>query len=761
MQLERPSGTPNGDVKRSRLIVVSNRLPFTVGPNGDEWEFSASSGGLVSALSAYLATKRAEDPGFECLWVGWPGAAVPIHEQPRIKARARALHGAHPVFLSEEDTRGFYQGFSNTTLWPLFHYFPSYVEYHPQQWEAYERVNRLFRDAVLEVLEPGDTVWVHDYQLMLLPAQLRAARPGAAIGFFLHIPFPSYELVRLLPGPWKRELLSGMLGADLVGFHTHEYTQHFLHSVFRVIGYDHWLGAISVGDQVLRADTFPIGIDFSQFMTAAVSDGVLQRRAELEAGLRERKVIFSVDRLDYTKGILNRLRGFEEFLERFPEWSEKVVFALTVIPSRIDVRQYRRMKQELDERVGRINGRFGSTEWVPILYQYRSLDFESLVALYSVAPVALITPLRDGMNLVAKEYLASKPDSSGVLILSEMAGAARELGEALIVNPNHASEIADALYQALTMPLEEQIRRNGLMQERLKVYDAKRWAQHFLSTLTKVKAQQGQLATHHVNERHEAEIAAEYAASEHPLIFLDYDGTLVPFAAQPHLAAPDPEIVTVLSALMRASRNGLYIVSGRDRATLESWFGAIGVGMIAEHGAWVRPPGASWRLPKPLFCDWKELIAPILRTYVAQVSGSLFEEKDFSLAWHYRRCEPELGAQRAKELIDELVHYTANLDVQVLEGKKVVEIRSSGVNKGAAALLVASEMPADFLLAIGDDQTDEDLFRALPAAAVSIRVGAPFSHARFRVNDHRDVRRLLSRLIATPRLGSNRSQGSA
>ncbi len=740
-----------GEVKRSRLVIVSNRLPFTMLPKGDEWEFSPSSGGLVSALSAYLAQARAEDPRFECVWIGWPGAAVPVDEQPRLKAKALAVYGALPVFMTEEDARGFYQGFSNATLWPLFHYFPSFVEYNPQQWEAYKRANLLFRDAVLEVLEPGDTVWVHDYQLMLLPRELRAARPEATIGFFLHVPFPSYELIRLLPAPWRRELLNGLLGADLVGFHTHEYTQHFLRSVFRVIGHDHSLGAISVGDQVLRADTFPIGIDFEQFMSAATSEGVLRRRAEIEAGLRERKAIFSLDRLDYTKGIVNRLRGFEEFLVRYPEWREKVVFALTVIPSRVDVRQYRRMKQELDERVGHINGRFGSTEWVPILYQYRSVDFESLVALYAVAPVALLTPLRDGMNLVAKEYLASKPDASGVLILSEMAGAARELGEALIVNPNHASEIADALHQALTMPLQEQVRRNRPMQERLRVYDAKRWAEHFLSTLASVKAQQGQLATHHVNERVEAEIAAAYAAAERPLIFLDYDGTLVPFAAQPHLATPDADVVTIVSALMRASGNGLYLVSGRDRSTLEGWFGAHGIGMIAEHGAWMRAPGASWRLPKPLACSWKELIAPIFRTYVAQVSGSLFEEKEFSLAWHYRRCEPELGAQRAKELIDELVRYTANLDVQVLEGKKVVEMRSSGVNKGTAALLVASEAPPDFLLAIGDDQTDEDLFRALPPTAFSIRVGAPFSHARFRVNDHGDVRRLLSKLVATPR----------
>ncbi len=732
-----------------RLVIVSNRLPFTAQQREGGWGFVASSGGLVSALSAYLAKARAENVDFECVWVGWPGAAVPEAEQARMRAVALEQYGSFPVFLSQDDVRDFYQGFSNATLWPLFHYFPSYVEYNPQQWAAYVRVNALFRDAVLEVFRPGDTIWIHDYQLMLLPAQLRAARADATIGFFLHIPFPSHELIRLLPGPWKRELLAGVLGADLVGFHTHEYTQHFLHSVFRVLGWDHKLGQIALGDQVRRADTFPIGIDFEQFMTAANDPAVLQRRAELSLGIRGKQLIFSVDRLDYTKGIVKRLQGFEEFLVRYPEWHERVVFALTVVPSRTEVRQYGRMKKELDEWVGRINGRFGSTEWVPILYQYRALDFNSLVALYALAPAALITPLRDGMNLVAKEYLASKPDSTGVLILSEMAGAARELGEALIVNPNHASEIADALQQALGMPAVEQMARNRPMQERLKAYDARRWAEHFLTTLARVKAQQGQLATRHLSAQMQTEIAQRYAAARCSLILLDYDGTLVPFAPQPQLAAPDAELVGLLAAMRRRTSGGIFLVSGRDRATLSDWFGSVRVGMIAEHGAWVRREGADWRLLKSLASDWKEQIAPILRVYVAQVAGSLFEEKEFSLAWHYRRCDPELGAQRAKELIDELTRYTANLDVQVLEGKKVVEVRNSGVNKGAAALLVASELSPDFVLAVGDDETDEDLFRALPPDAISIRVGAPFSHARFRMNDYRDVRRLLARLVAT------------
>jgi len=730
-----------------RLIIVSNRLPFTLQAEGTGWKPIPSSGGLVSALDAYVAGRRASDPSFDCVWVGWPGATIAEEQQAEVRKLARGQHGAVPVFLSEEDTRDFYHGFSNNTLWPLFHYFPSYVEYQPHQWDTYVRVNALFRDAVLSLLSPGDTVWVHDYQLMLLPALLRAAQPDAAIGFFLHIPFPSHELFRLLPAPWKRDLLRGVLGADLVGFHTHEYTQYFLHCVFRVLGYDHQLGQIAMRDQVRRADTFPIGVDFEQFMTAATSEPVTRRRAELEAGIRGSRAIFSVDRLDYTKGLLNRLRGYEEFLTRYPEWQGKVVFALIVVPSRDEVPQYRRMKRELDERVGRINGRLGSTEWVPILYQYRALDFESLVALYGLAPVALITPLRDGMNLVGKEYLASKPDGTGVLILSEMAGAARELGEALLINPNHASEIADALHQALTMDPEEQVRRNRPMQERLKAYDAQRWADHFLTTLARVKAHQGRIATRVLNRTLANEIARQYATARDALIFLDYDGTLVPFASHPTLAAPDRELLDLLAGLAKRPNTRLYLVSGRDRATLDQWFGHIGLSMIAEHGAWLRHHRADWRLLKPLASQWKESIAPILRSYVAQVAGSLFEEKEFSLAWHYRRCDPELGAQRAKELIDELTHYMANLDVQVIEGKNVVEIRNSGVNKGAAAMQVAADPIPDFLLAVGDDQTDEDLFRALPRSAVSIRVGAPFSHARYSVNDYQDVRQLLREFL--------------
>ena len=731
----------------SRLIVVSNRLPFTARIVNENLEFSRSSGGLVSALDAYLSRRRAEDSEFECIWVGWPGSTIPTAREGEVRNKSLQEHSAYPVFLSEEDMDNFYHGFCNNTLWPLFHYFPSYAVYNRTYWETYSRVNRLFLDALLELLRPDDTIWVHDYQLLLLPGMIRSLRPNATIGLFLHIPFPAYELFRLLPSPWRKELLLGMLGADLVGFHTYEYTQYFLHCVFRTLGYDHHLGQISLGDQTRRADTFPIGIDFNRFMQAAQSPEVAQRAAELREAIRDREPIFSVDRLDYTKGILNRLRGYEEFLERDSTWHSKVVFVLVVVPSRAEVPQYQRMKQELDERVGQINGRFGTIDWAPIMYQYRSLDFETLVALYQLSPVALITPMRDGMNLVAKEYLASKPDGTGVLILSEMAGAARELGEAVLINPNHWDEIADSLQQALTMPRDEQVRRNRPMQERLKAYDAQRWATDFLNSLSRVKAQQGKLATKYLSDAHQLETVQLFRRAHSILVFLDYDGTLVPFAPQPHLAQPDNELIEIIERLRDTPRVTVALISGRDRDTLDNWFGSLRINMIGEHGAWMRSAGHDWRLSQPLASDWKERLAPILRTYVGRVPGSLFEEKEFSVAWHYRRCDPDLGAQRAKELVDEVTQFTANLDLQVLEGKKVVEIRNAGVSKGAAAAQVLDAHNPDFIIAIGDDQTDEDLFRAMPPSAVTVRVGMPFSHARFSLNDVRDVRRFLTRLV--------------
>lgn len=733
----------------SRLVIVSNRLPFTAVEGPEGIDFQPSSGGLVSALSGYLERARAES-GLEAIWVGWPGADIAPELREETTSRALEKHGARPVFISREEMDRFYNGFCNNTIWPLFHYFTSYVEYNQEEWESYVRVNEAFCEALLEFLEPDDTVWIHDYQLLLLPGLLRRQRPGQKMGFFLHIPFPSFEIFRLLPFNWRSRLLEGMLGADLVGFHTHDYTQYFLRCVLRDLGHEHYLGQISFEDRLCCVDTFPIGIDYEKFQAAARSEQVAEIRRDFAQTVGERKAIFSVDRLDYTKGILHRLRGYEAFLNAHPEWHGRALFILSVVPSREEVGRYQQMKQELDENIGRINGRFGRVDWVPILYQYRHLDFNTLVALYTLSDVALITPLRDGMNLVAKEYLASKTDATGVLVLSEMTGAARELGEALLVNPHHQDEIARALDEAISMPLEKQIARNRPMRERIASFDANAWARLFLASLHHVEELRGNLRTRHLHPGSNKSIAGDFSAAASRLLLLDYDGTLVPFAPDPNRAVPDEELITLLTRLAVRPGTRVCLISGRGREKLAEWFKHTGVDLVAEHGAWIRPAGGEWRNPQAMRSDWMEALKPILHSYVDRLPGSFLEEKEFSLAWHYRKANLEMAEVRAKELKDALIQYTANLDVQVLEGKKVVEVRNSGVNKGSAVGEFLAGASPGFILAIGDDQTDEDMFRVLPAGSLTIRVGPQPSLAQHFLRDFREVRAFLQMLADSP-----------
>jgi trehalose 6-phosphate synthase/phosphatase len=734
----------------SRLLIVSNRLPFTLSDKSGKTEIQESSGGLVTALGSYLESRKGEKD-FETVWVGWPGAYLSGHRQAEFTSMAKKQYSAVPVWMFSEEMDLFYHGFCNRTIWPLFHYLPSYTHYDENLWEAYKRVNILFRDAIMDIIRPGDTVWIQDYQLLLLPKLLRDSTPETPIGFFLHIPFPSFEIFRLLPSDWRKEILEGMLGADLLGFHTYDYTQYFLRSVFRTLGHEHSLGTIFMEDRVVRADTFPLGIDFDKFNEPAEEETVQTEMAALASRLEGMKIISSVDRLDYTKGILQRLKGFESFLETSPEWEGKVVFILSVVPSREEVEQYQRMKREIDETVGKINGAFGNARWTPVIYQYRSLAFPALLALYRKSDVALITPLRDGMNLVAKEFLAGKQAGPGVLILSEMAGAARELGEALVINPNHKGEIAQAIRTALAMPISEQISRNRVMRERLHKHDSRHWATLFQDALTETRSLRETLNAKHLGESPRRAIVTRYFAAPSRLILLDYDGTLIPFASHPNLAFPDPELLWLLKRLAADDKNHVYIISGRKKETLKNWFGDLGVGLIAEHGVWIKGKEAErdWRLIKPLETGWKSKILPILEDFVERLGGSFLEDKEFSVAWHYRNSEPELGNLRSKELIDTLVHFTANLDVQVLEGKKVVEVRCSGINKGTAAAFCREALAPDFTIAIGDDLTDEDLFRAMPQGVPTIRVGMKASFAGHNLKDYLEVRSLLEDFAKT------------
>jgi trehalose 6-phosphate synthase/phosphatase len=724
--------------RSQRLIIVSNRLPFTAALENGEYVMKESSGGLVSGLSSFL--KSWEN---DYVWVGWPGLCPDGEAQARLRESAMRDFSALPVFLGDDAMESFYQGFCNNAIWPLFHYFPSLAKYSENDWKTYVDVNELFCQSLLELTRPGDIIWIHDYHLMLLPRMLRRKMDDLTIGFFLHIPFPSYEIFRLIPRAWGTAIIDGMLGADLIGFHTYDYTQYFLRNVLRFTGRDHNLGTIALSVRTIKADTFPMGIDFAKFHYAAQLPEVRQELDNLDGMLAGRKMILSVDRLDYTKGILNRLEGYELFLENNPQFHERVVFIIVVVPSRIGVDHYQQMKVNIDRLIGQINGRFGTVNWTPLVYQFRSLEFPALAAMYGSSDVALITPLRDGMNLVAKEYIASRTNGRGVLILSEMAGAAKELGEAIIINPNHKEDIARALKEAVEMPLEEQALRLKRMQGRLKTYDINRWADDFLQALDNIKEVQKALGTRIINRETLNSIRESYLKAHRRAIFLDYDGTMVPFAPHPMNAVPDPELCSLLTLLSEDDRNDVVLISGRDRNILSEWFGNIPVAFVAEHGAWIRERDKSWRLLMPLTGEWKESLYPILRTYSDRLPGAFVEEKEFSLAWHYRQADPEYASLRARELIDQITEFTANINIQIIHGNRVVEIRNAGVNKGAAAMSFLSRKPYDFILAMGDDWTDEEMFKVMPPGAFTVKIGIAPSHARFNLADFNGARTIL------------------
>jgi trehalose 6-phosphate synthase/phosphatase len=720
-----------------RLLIVSNRLPITIQERKGELHVELSVGGLATGLSSWYKSSNS-------IWIGWAGIGrKKIKKEKDIMAKLLS-ENCYPVHLSEHDIETYYHGFCNRTIWPLFHYFPLYAEYSQDFWQAYERVNTTFANVVAGIAKPNDIIWVHDYHLMLLPKLLRERLPKTTVGFFLHIPFPSFEIFRLLP--WRKQILEGLLGADLVGFHTYDYTGHFLDSVHHLLGYEAVMGQLTTDGRIVKADTFPMGINYERYSSAFQDLKVQAERKRMRKKLGDCQVILSVDRLDYTKGIPQRLEAFSVFLDKNPTFKRRVILVLLVVPSRIRVEQYMQLKKQVDGLVGEINGKHGTIGWMPIWYLYRSLPFHSLAALYSLANVALVTPLRDGMNLVAKEYTAAQTDGKGVLILSETAGAAQELGDAIIINANNQEEITQALAKALEMPEQAQIERNRIMQKRLRRYDVVRWANEFMDRLLYTKKLQREMEAKALTSETQRKLASAFQQSAKALFLLDYDGTLVPFSATPVEAMPRSRLLGLIEKLTKDSRTEVVLISGRDKDTLERWFGRLNVGLVAEHGVWIKEKGGGWEMIETLTNEWKKEVYPILESWVDRTPGSFIEEKEFSLVWHYRKANPELGELRARELINNLTNITANLNLQVLEGSKVVEVKNTEINKGRAALRWLSKGEWDFILALGDDWTDEDTFNVLPSTAWSIKVGAGASAARFSLSSPNQVISLLKRI---------------
>ena len=723
-----------------RLTIVSNRLPATVSVRGSRVRVTPSSGGLATGLRA--AHERGSGS-----WIGWPGetSALTPDQRERLRVdleRERLV----PIELSVDDVRLYYEGFSNGVVWPLFHYLLDRAPMDGADWEAYRRVNRTFADAAVPAARQGDLVWVHDYHLMLVPEMIREQVPNARIGFFLHIPFPAVDVFRLLP--WRAQILEGVLGADLVGFHTSSYTRHF------AIALRHLLDVEVSGDHAwfrgrpVRIGAFPMGVDVEHFKTLAASSVVARRLDAIRRDVGPRQLLVGVDRLDYTKGIPRRLLAFERFLAQHPERRDEVRFIQVAVPSRGEVAEYRAFRRTVNEIVGRINSTMSSIGSVPLHYLHRSLSENELTALYRAAAVMLVTPLRDGMNLVAKEFVASRIDEDGVLILSEFAGAADELGDAMIVNPYDIDAVAEAIETALSTTPDERRTRMHSLRQRVRGCTVHDWVSRFTGELELQSRTAIDVPSVLTAERM-AHLATELQRSPRLAILVDYDGTLVRIEDTPELAKPDAALIRLLDELARCRKVDVHIVSGRGKATLEEWLGRLPVTLWAEHGLWRRDPTQTeWRAAFTRDRAWKDTVRELMKRASERTPGSRVEDKGDSLAWHYRLSDPLYAEEEASRLKAAIAGAFRHGEVEAMGGRKVVEARPHGAQKGLAVAAVRTETPSARILAIGDDRTDEDMFAtALAAGGLAISVGDHDSRARLHVTSTADVRRLLEIIV--------------
>jgi trehalose 6-phosphate synthase/phosphatase len=720
----------------SPLTIVSNRLPVTVSLRSDRVRVTPSSGGLAAGLRALHAARGGS-------WIGWPGDITGLTAEQREGLRRElGRERLEAIELSAMDVQQYYTSFSNGVIWPLFHYLFDQGPIEGSDWNAYRRVNRLFAEAALPSARKGDLVWIHDYHLMLVPEMIREQVPDARIGFFLHIPFPSVDVFRFLP--CRTELLEGMLGADLVGFHTSAYTRHFALAVRQLLDIEVSGDHAWFRGRPVRMGTFPMGVDVARFEALARSPAVERRLQSMQSDVGARQLLVGVDRLDYTKGIPRRLLAFERFLARFPERRDSVRFIQVAVPSRGEVGKYRDFRRRVNEIVGRINSATSTIGSVPLHYLHRSVSEDTLSALYRSAAVMLVTPLKDGMNLVAKEFVASRIDEDGVLMLSEFAGAADELGDAVMVNPYDLDAVADAIEAALAMPADERRTRMRSLRQRVAANTVHDWIRGFTDEL-ELQSRTARNSSTVLTAELMVRLAADLQRASRLAVLLDYDGTLVRLEDTPDLARPDPALARLLDDLARCPGVDLHIVSGRSRTALVSWLGHLPLTLWAEHALWRRDRDRTeWRAAFHHDRQWKGVVRDLMTRAASRTPGSLIEDKGDSLAWHYRLSDPLHADDEAIRLSTAIADVFPDGEIEPISGRKVVEARLAGAHKGLAVAAIRRETPEARILAVGDDRTDEDMFAAaLAEGGVAICVGDQDSRARLHVRGTEDVRRFL------------------
>ncbi|CAK8534922.1 unnamed protein product [Lathyrus sativus] len=717
----------DGKPFRQRLLVVANRLPVSAVRKGeDSWSLEISAGGLVSAL---LGVKE-----FEARWIGWAGVNVPDEVGQKSLTEALAEKRCIPVFLTEDIVHQYYNGYCNNILWPLFHYLGLPQEDRlattrgfQSQFESYQVANQMFADVVNKVYEEGDIVWCHDYHLMFLPQCLKKFNSKMKVGWFLHTPFPSSEIHRTLPS--RSELLRAVLAADLVGFHTYDYARHFVSACTRILGLEATPEGVEDQGKLTRVAAFPIGIDSDRFIRALESTQVQNPIKDLQERFKGRKVMLGVDRLDMIKGIPQKLLAFEKFLEENVEWRDKVVLLQIAVPTRTDVPEYQKLTSQVHEIVGRINGRFGSLTAVPIHHLDRTLDFYALCALYAVTDVALVTSLRDGMNLVSYEFVACQEKKKGVLILSEFAGAAQSLGAgALLVNPWNITKVAEAISKALNMPSPEREKRHRHNFHHVTTHTAQEWAETFVSELNDTVVE-AQLRTKQVPPRLPTDKAIQqYLTSTNRLLILGFNGTLTEPVERKGDQLKEmelsvhPELKLPLTKLCSDPNTTVVVLSGSGRTILDENFKEYDTWLAAENGMFLNSSNGEWMttMPEQLNMEWVDSVKHIFEYFTERTPRSHFEEREASLVWNYRHADVEFGKLQARDMLQHLcTGPISNASVEVVQGSRSVEVRAAGVTKGAAIDRILGEIvhcksmttPIDYVLCIGHFLAkDEDIY---------------------------------------------------
>ncbi|KAF9182961.1 threalose-6-phosphate phosphatase [Haplosporangium sp. Z 767] len=620
-----------------------------------------------------------------------------------------------PIFLEDSRAAGHYEGYCKTVLWPLFHYLlweeATDGRIETKNWDDYVAVNQTFTDAIVEQYQPGDIVWIHDYHLLLVPHMLRQKLPGAAIGVFIHAPFPSSEIFRCLP---KRvEVLNGLLGANQIGFQTYSYARHFISCCTRVNGYESTPRGVDAMGSTVWVGTFPIGIDAERVERQRKAPGVLPKMDAIRKTYKGKRIIVGRDKLDLVKGVQQKLQAFEKFLNDYPEMQGEVVLIQVTSPPLVE---NPKLEAKIAELVAHINGTYGSLNFTPVHHYHQHIDRDEYYALLSVADIGLITSVRDGMNTTSLEYIMCQSENHGPLILSEFTGTAGSLGGALMVNPWDYQGVARVIYDALNLTEEDKIARHSQLHKHVLSHTAQFWAKSFISELIlNVGTWDQSTPTPYLDT---SIMVDEYKSAKKRLLMFDYDGTLTPIRKTPGAAVPQEHMLKALTALAKDPNNVVWVISGRDQNVLEEWLGGIeNLGFSAEHGSFMRQPGSKkWvNLTESLDMSWKNDVIEIFTYYTERTQGSFIEHKRSSLTWHYRMADPEFGAFQAKECQNHLENAVlSKLPVEILVGKKNLEVRPTVVNKGEIVKRLLSQHPeAEFVLCAGDDKTDEDMFRAL------------------------------------------------